>query len=422
MKVNLRFFMLFCFLTLLLVFNVTGITIAQEKVKLDLWGWFDWQPTIDSFMKENPNIEVNFVRMGPWDLHDKFLASLAAGSGAPDICTLVNDRFTAYIKTGALVDLTDKIGGKTKDFDKTALSFCLDSQNRVFGLPMDIQPMVVYYRNDVFKEAGVNAENIVTWDDYIKSGQKVVEKSAGKQFPLTTWLPAGQWGQYQFLGFLWSKGINIFNEKGEVIENNTGAMDTLQWYVDLSNKSKISYPQVWFTPTYFGNFKNDTVVGWSMNVADSAVLRQNVPEQSGKWSVIPWPLWSTDAPKYTGNWGGSDVCIPKQSKYQEEAYKFIEFATTNIEGQVANWKGAGLYPAYLPAREPVMEVTDPYFSNQSLAKVATQREVPLFNLPYWAEGSVILGRCIDNVFEGGKTVQEAWANCENEFKEAFKKK
>ncbi|MFP3441779.1 extracellular solute-binding protein, partial [Pantoea sp. SIMBA_133] len=38
-------------------------------------------------------------------------------------------------------------------------------------------PTGVFYRTDIFEEAGVNAEDIKTWDDYIEAGKTIKEKT-----------------------------------------------------------------------------------------------------------------------------------------------------------------------------------------------------------------------------------------------------
>jgi len=44
---------------------------------------------------------------------------------------------------------------------------------RVYGFPSDVCKSWIYYRRDIFEEAGVDPDSIVTWDDYIDAGKEI---------------------------------------------------------------------------------------------------------------------------------------------------------------------------------------------------------------------------------------------------------
>ena len=45
--------------------------------------------------------------------------------------------------------------------------------DKIVGFPWDAGPVAVFYRTDYFEQAGVNAEDIQTWDDFIEAGKKI---------------------------------------------------------------------------------------------------------------------------------------------------------------------------------------------------------------------------------------------------------
>ena len=395
----------FCVILSLVICLVAGSILgAGQKVKLSLWGWFDWQPTVSEFMKLNPDIEVEYVQMGPWDLHDKFLVTLVTGQGAPDIVTLVQARYSVYSSTKQLVDLTTMIGGETSKFDRGALDTVMFQQH-IYGLPTDIQPTVIYYRKDLFAAAGIDANKIVTWDDFINAGLRLRADKECYMFPL--FIPSGMWGSYWFMMYLASRGVNLWAEDGSVIRDNKLAEQTFQWYVDISKKFKLVLESPWASPSFWMAIKENKVAAIPFNTADSILLKQQVPEQSGKWGVMPWPLWDKNAPKLCGVLGGSAIGIPRQSKYPAEAWKFVKFATTNTKGLKKNWEGAGLYPAYKSAKSQVRQ-SDPYFSGDSIAQNVEKRVFPSFRFINYAETAIPIGEAIDAAYGGQKTPQQAW--------------
>ncbi len=46
---------------------------------------------------------------------------------------------------------------------------------RTYGLPMDSGPMGFFYNEDVFRQAGVDATKIKTWDDDDEAAKKLKE-------------------------------------------------------------------------------------------------------------------------------------------------------------------------------------------------------------------------------------------------------
>ena len=87
-----------------LAINVIGAE-ESEKVKITYWAWAEHidvaKELEDKFEDQNPNIDIEPVKMGPWDLHDKVLISLMSGSGAPDVALIIESRVKPYIDSGA---------------------------------------------------------------------------------------------------------------------------------------------------------------------------------------------------------------------------------------------------------------------------------------------------------------------------------
>jgi lactose/L-arabinose transport system substrate-binding protein len=391
-------------------------TAAEVSGKLTVWVWTDQERIKEAFVQKYPKVEVELVKMGPWDLHDKLLASFVAGAGAPDLSNLVNRRFTMYSSTGALVDLTDRAApyqGLFSDFLWKLHSY----DGKVYGLPKDTGPGLLFYRRDMFEAAGISVDELVTWDDYVRFG-KELSTDALKMMPI--FIPSGTWGANPFSMFLQSRGGNIFTPEGQVIENNELAVENLKFYTDLLTTHGIAASAAPGSPELWAAFKNNSLASWPMNVLDSASLKKNVPEQAGLWGIRPWLLWTPDAPAYTGNWGGVTMCIPKQSKNVEAAWKWIEFVATDEAGALASWDDASSWPANqemqqkLPA-EPVASIPN-FFGGDSMPESIFARQLPEFYYYNWAEAEAIIGEAIDAVALNGEDVGAAWANAEERLK------
>jgi cellobiose transport system substrate-binding protein len=87
------------------------------------------------------------------------------------------------------------------------------------------------------------------------------------------------------------------------------------------------------------------------------------PANKGKWDVAAVPGGG-------GNWGGSWLAVPAQSKYPNEAAKLAEYLT-NAKSQVEAFKLKGPLPTNLEAlkNEAFLSYTNEYFSNAPTGKI-----------------------------------------------------
>lgn len=407
-------------------------SFAADKEKVVIWGWGATISGIEknvkpALEKKYPNIEVEAVSMGPWDIMDKVLISLAAGTGAPDVSLLVNRLFSTYALSGGLTDLTEK-ASKHKDQILSGVWEAHVYDNKLWGLSMGIAPTMVFYRRDLFEEYGIEPTSISTWEDYLKIGKKVCVDKDGDGKPevylLNAPLPSGTWGVSAWLMYFMSQGGQIFTADGKVIRNNHLAQSSFRFYHDLMIGSNIAthYPVPQLSGVY-DKLRENKILSIPRNLPFGAfLLRNNVPEQSGQWGVVPWFLWNKWAPKYNSIWGMGTLAIPKQGKYQEAAWKLVEFCTTTFEAQEGIWD-AGLMPTYIPVLKESEKIRepDPYFANQSLYEALEARITPSFYRFDWGETEVILGNAIDAMYAGEKNSDEAWDWAENELIKKLKR-
>ena len=87
-----------------------GLGEAQVRTKVTYWAWTEHVAAANAvkgeFEKQNPGITVEVVNLNPFDLQDKFLVALAAGTGGPDVALILQRRFDGYLPTGGLLDTT----------------------------------------------------------------------------------------------------------------------------------------------------------------------------------------------------------------------------------------------------------------------------------------------------------------------------
>jgi ABC-type glycerol-3-phosphate transport system substrate-binding protein len=401
-------------LVLLLVLDaVAGVGIAAAKDKLTVWTYDQNTLVVNvmkpEFEKRYPNVEVEVVKMGPWDLMDKLLVSLASGSGLPDVSVVIRRAFTKYAASGKLLDLTDLAKSYAKDFDPAIWSEAA-YQGRQYGMPDGSYVGLVWYRDDILRNHGIDPSKIVTWDDFIQVGQRL--KKEGLQTGMawsSFWAAGGFW-----LMHLQSMGGNLFTADGKVIRNNEIARKAFRAYDDLVHKHGIALMGPVNTPAQWIALREGRLAASQQITGSIPMLKAQNPELAGKMRVMPFPLWSKDAPPLVGTSGGNVWAIPKGTRNQEMAWKFVELLNATVEGQRLLWQHGNLVPAFKPALEsPVVNQPDPYFGGQNVYRVAiAPRRVSQIYYYDLLEAQKLVGEELDAMLQGRKPPEQAWNDAE----------
>ncbi|PRB14826.1 ABC transporter substrate-binding protein [Microbacterium sp. MYb62] len=330
-----------------------GSTVVLDPdAKLDgditVWSWDVGAVALErlaaDFEKAHEGTSVNVVDVGYDNAYDKMSVGFQAGTGLPDMVTIETDAAPGYITQfpQGMLELNPILGDDEADFDPFKWSAGSDADGSLRIAPWDSGTVALYYRTDIVEQAGVDIEAVETWDDLIAAGTVIKEK-AGHTL-LSTDLSAG--GGFQML--LQQLGQGLFNEAGEITLDSPEAVRVLTMLQGMNQA---------------GLIKN--VTGWDGRVTsakdgDSAVtadavwwigtLQGDAPELSGKYAVLPLPVFDEGGAR-TSNNGGSGLAVPAQAKNPQLAAAFVDFVLADAENQVSMMTNEGLFPSYLPALE-----------------------------------------------------------------------
>ncbi|KHF32191.1 putative arabinose-binding protein precursor [Paenibacillus sp. P1XP2] len=176
-------------LVVLMISGCSSGSSSNENVKtLTLWYWnrsID-DNLIQSVQKQFPGIRINAQKIGG-DFKSKLKTTLAAGSGGPDIVAF-NDWVTELFPSAdRFYDLYDLGAGDIEqDYLDWKWKLGVTPEGKMIALPMDTGPTALFYRADLFEQAGLPSDPeevhklMGTWDDYFAAGQKLQEALGGK--------------------------------------------------------------------------------------------------------------------------------------------------------------------------------------------------------------------------------------------------
>ena len=309
--------------------------------------------------EENPDKQINLtVETYPFDqMHNNLLMALQSGQGAPDSVDIDIAKFSNFLKGEfQLVPLNDIIEPEIDMFIKERLEM-YEKDGNYYGAPTHLGATVVYYNKEIMDAAGVDIDSIVTWDDYVEAGKKVVE-ATGK--PMTT--VAINW--YSIWPFIVQRGSDFFDDEGNLTLDNEINIETLSFINDWVNEYGIAE----VAPG--GNYHNEEFYGFMNDGGQASLIipmfymkdfTEYMPDLEGKMQIRLMPLWD-DSDNVSAPMGGTGTAITNQSKHVELAKEFLYFAKLSKEGNIRLWTELGFDPYRWDALEdPIMKEDNKYY-------------------------------------------------------------
>ncbi|WP_156099104.1 extracellular solute-binding protein, partial [Anoxybacillus sp. KU2-6(11)] len=71
-----------------------------------------------------------------------------------------------------IVNLSEKGFDQYKDVFPTFKKDLTSVDGKFYAMPFDAGPTGMFYRTDLFEKAGIKAEDIETWDDFLAAAKK----------------------------------------------------------------------------------------------------------------------------------------------------------------------------------------------------------------------------------------------------------
>ena len=192
-KVLLLVAMLSCF-GLFVVGCSQNETQQKDEDAVKIWHWMtDRQAAFETLAKkyfDETGVKVVFETYAPTDVYKNKITAAASGKLLPDVFNPISDKreLASYINAGYIADLTDAMNDGWKDvfFEKSLVQNSFPEGNEwnvkpgIYGVPLDVSTLMIYYNKDLFAQAGLDPENPPqTWPEFIEAGKKL--RDAGIQ-------------------------------------------------------------------------------------------------------------------------------------------------------------------------------------------------------------------------------------------------
>lgn len=378
---------------------------AQSGAELEMWGFdtarLDFAKAaaeLPVFKEKHPDVTINFREFAFDEMHDKLLAALVSGNGAPDIADVEIARFSSFIKGDRIpfVALNDRIGAEAENIYKPAASDPWSWEGQIYGLGNELNAVVLSYRTDVLEALGIEPP-FETWDQIIEAGKQIAADGETKTFALHDIAFGDLWQMSQHAG------TSFFDAEGVFQGENPLMVEALQFLRDLVYTHEVAgiAPAIatddWMSPAYWAAFRaNKFTMLWGppWHLGRLAV---ECPDQAGKWAVQQLPTGLGES-RATANFGGTGQCITEQSENPDIAFDLLAAGNLSVEGNLNDFRARTVYPAYIPAYErPELQEPSPFFGGAQVGQIyaSVAPELPQFNQsPSFTDATLAMERVV----------------------------
>lgn len=307
----------------------------------------------DGFTAET-GIQVDFS--APGNDYESLLQTKMASGDMPDVFDTSGWSLRRY------KEFLSPLNGKsfTNNISEAAMNTIKDSDGKFYVLPFDTDLSGIIYNTDVLKEAGVNVDEILTWDDFSAACAKI--KAIGK-----TPISCGASSVFT-VGWIYDRlapSFFVTGKENRVDDLLSGKLDEAQW-IKMN-----ALVDSWLKNGYFnkdvvsGDFMGD-LNGLVANEVGFVFIQNVAISMTGAKNLGLMPLPAVNKEDGVSMISSVNIAlgISKNSKNKANAEKFLEYLSRDeVAASIAS--STGNVPALTNAKVdlgPVQSYIDKYQS------------------------------------------------------------
>lgn len=406
------------------IFFASGPPPDRKDGRLQLNFWVGWvgdeldalQKLVDEYNAAHPDVYIKMVSVA--NSYQKVKIAFAGGD-TPDVCAAIwSEELVDYAVRETLIPLDSFLvkSERAPDDYPPAIWDAFRYQGRTYALAMSQEAQYVAYNKRIFREAGLDPERPPrTLEEFERAAQQCTRY----RFP-------GPGAPLEQLGFSYDNalywcmafGVDFWDEeRQEVLPGADRMIDCLAWMKEQVNRYGYLRGQAFATtfghvlspnnPFISGKVAMQIVGDWYYQI-----IEQYAPNDfEWGWFPLPVPEQGKERASFLG---GSQFVIPRASRHPTEAWKFLEWITS--EYGILHFR-IGDAPMSAPALRSAYqgeEFQTPYWrfihTLYESPNASGPPKFPLF-LRFLSE----LFRTQDYVFSGRKTPEEAVAELKSGF-------
>ena len=341
----------------------------DNPITLTFWGWGSTEdkPMEAAYHKLHPNVTIKTVQLGSTAaLYTKLATVFKSGTGAPDLTALELPMLSSFAAGGKNLAPLGDYGGSVTQYDPAAARAATFG-GKLYAIPTDYGPTVMYYRTDVFDKYGLTVPT--TWDEYLADAKKLKAAAPDK---FMTFVDPGD--STPALSMIWGAGGHPFDLSGTknltINLQDAGSKKYADYWSNMLKSGYASATPAWDS-AWFNQLGAGEYATWFAGAWGTSVLQQSVPKSAGNWKVANVPAWSAGA-ESNGAMGGSGTAVTQASKHKAAGTAFAEWYGTQWPLTNVGKAGGATFPASLTVQK------DPAYAKAPSEVLGGQVAVPIY--------------------------------------------
>ena len=272
------------------------------------------------FEREHPGIRV-VVQQLPWTAAHQKLLTAFAGDATPDVCQLGNTWIPEFVALRALEALDARIARAGLDpgdffagiWDTNVIG------GRVFGVPWYVDTRLLFYRTDLFAQAGV-ARAPVSWAEWTHALAAVKARAGAGRYAML--LPTSEFEP--LLAFALSQDEPLLRDDARHGNfSSAGFRRALAFYTELFRDGYAPIATVAEIANVWSEFGRGTFASFVSGPWNIGELDRRLPAAlQATWTTAPLP--GPDGPG-TSIAGGSSLVLFRASHAKDAAWQLVEW-------------------------------------------------------------------------------------------------
>ncbi len=371
---------------------------------LSLWIWPGGlsETVVETVTDEYAGGDLEVSVIGD-DFKNKLLTSFTARSDIPDITGVKGEDMPYFLQEPDLFTDLNELGidDIVGEFPEWKLAEATTADGKLLGLPIDIGPTGLFYREDILSDAGLPTDPVElaaatsTWEDYFSFGEQLKEATGAHLQVSLGGLFGIAMGQSE---------TKFVSPDGEFLGESDAVRHAWDLAVEARDRGLVAGLEDgspdWASAVNAGALP--TLVGAAWYAGD---IKGNAADTAGLWRV-------TQTPGGPANIGGSFLTIPAATEDKAAALEVVK-ALLSPANEAVMYTETGNFPARTAAfDEPGLHDGDDFFGGQDTVAVfaeASENMPIVYNSPLDNQVSAPYFTELGNV-QTGKDPDQAWAD------------
>jgi len=309
------------------------------KTELSVWGVYiseeELSSGIKSFQETYPNVTVKYEEKNPVTYESDLINALALGSG-PDVVMFHNTWLPKHINK--IYPAPEEVISlrKLRELFPTVIEQDLTSDEKIFGLPLYIDTLALFYNQDIFDASNISSLP-ETWEDFLTVVKKLKETDNKGNIKKAGVAIGGSLDSIERAGdllslFMLQSGAKMVSDDfsrasfADIVKDKNPGRSALEFYTQFANPSSPSYTwndSLGKSLNYFSEGKVGAIFNYSHIVKE---LKNKNPFLNFLVAKMPQLKGSSLPVNYPDYWA---LTVLNRSIHKEEAWNLVSFLTTN---------------------------------------------------------------------------------------------